>query len=291
MLVATPDAGSNGMDRPSQVLSEADVHHEMGNFNDHDDARVSPFLRTDRNSDRKEKDESEEDDEAGSQLSSNGYDYRQNRDSYISDEGSRGASPSHTINRRDIRASAERILYAYLIQGAEREISLPPHITRGVANAIEVDGRDDPEVFDEARDYIFQAMEREAFPGFLRSKALGNLVPMSAIVRLVVGLLALLGGFWTGFALIFLDYSRRTRVWVLLPFLVGTYYCFSHQYELDPLLAMAGISESTFFSFIRIKEPYVRSLLFRRSLWVLFLAVIVAGILTVIFSTVPSIRL
>lgn len=293
VLVATPDdVRGYPSGRRSQLLSEADVHHEMGNFNDQEDSRVSPFLRTERSGEKKEKEEDEdEDDDLLSQTSSNGFNHRQNRDSYIAETDSRNASPSHTINRRDIRASAERILYAYLIQGAEREISLPPHITRGVANAIEVEGRDDPEVFDEARDYIFQAMEREAFPGFLRSKALGNLVPMSAILRLVVGLLALLGGFWTAFALIFLDYSRRTRVWVLLPFFVGTYYCFSHQYELDPLLAIAGISESTFFSFIRIKEPYVRNLLFRRSLWVLFLAILIAGILTIIFSTVPSIRL
>lgn len=273
-------------------MSEADLHAEMGNFNDHSDQGVSPFLRHQTVGLDVEKASLEEDD-VQSQYSNN-FDYRQNRDSYLSEarlNNSSGESPNHTINRRDIRASAERILYAYLIQGAEREISLPPHIIRGIATAIEVDGRDDPEVFDEARDYIFQAMEREAFPGFLRSKALGNLVPLSSIARLVIGLMALLGGFWTGFALIFFEYSRATRVWTLLPFLVGTYCCFAHQYELDPLLAMSGISESTFCRFIRIKEPYVKSLLFRRSLWVLFLSLVTAGILTIIFSTVPSTRL
>lgn len=263
----------------------------MGNFNDREDTGVSPFLRKNVPQGDAEK-ETLEDEDANSQYSGN-FDYRQNRDSYLSESGVNpsGESPSHTINRRDIRASAERILYAYLIQGAEREISLPPHIVRGIATAIEVDGRDDPEVFDEARDYIFQAMEREAFPGFLRSKALGNLVPISSVARLVIGLLMLFGAFWTAFALVFLDYSRSTRVWVLLPFFVGTYCCFAHQYELDPVLAMLGISESTFFRFIRIKEPYVKNLLFRRSLWVLFLAILTAGILTAIFSAVPSTRL
>ncbi|CCG84707.1 protein of unknown function [Taphrina deformans PYCC 5710] len=263
----------------------------MDNFNDHTDQGISPFLRNSTVGLEVEK-ESSDDGDAHSQYS-NTFDYRQNRDSYMSETSLNptGESPNHTINRRDIRASAERILYAYLIQGAEREISLPPHIIRGIATAIEVDGRDDPEVFDEARDYIFQAMEREAFPGFLRSKALGNLVPISSIARLVIGLLALLGAFWTAFALLFLDYSRSTRVWVLLPFFVGTYCCFAHQYELDPLFGLLGISESTFFKFVRVKEPYVRSLLFRRSLWVLALAILTAGILTIIFSTVPSTRL
>lgn len=262
----------------------------MGNFNDDDDTGVSPFLRT-NNAEEREKD-ADSDDGANSRYSGN-FDYRENRNSYLSEGvlNTAGESPNHTINRRDIRASAERILYAYLIQGAEREITLPPHITRGIATAIEVDGRDDPEVFDEARDYIFQAMEREAFPGFLRSKALGNLVPMSSTARLIIGLLALFGAFWLAFSLIFLDYSRATRVWVLLPFLLGTYCCFAHQYELDPILAMLGISESTFFSFVRIKEPYVKSLLFKRSLWVLFISVLTAGILTIIFSCVPSTRI
>jgi len=57
-------------------------------------------------------------------------------------------------------------------------------------------------------------MERDAFPGFLRMKALGNLVPPSMMMRLIVGLLALFGGFWTAFVLIFLNESRTTRCWV-----------------------------------------------------------------------------
>lgn len=293
VLVSTPDNVNynTSVARHSQVLSDRDVHTEMGNFNDHDDTGVSPFLRSNNAEGRSEKDT--ESDGDGNSLYSGNFDHRENRNSYLAERTSNphGESPNHTINRRDIRASAERILYAYLIQGAEREITLPPHITRGIATAIEVDGRDDPEVFDEARDYIFQAMEREAFPGFLRSKALGNLVPMSAMTRLIIGLMALFGGFWTAFALIFLNYSRATRIWVLLPFLVGTYCCFAHQYELDPILAMLGISESTFFNFVHIKEPYVKSLLFKRSLWVLFISILTAGLLTVVFSCVPSTRI
>jgi hypothetical protein len=128
--------------------------------------------------------------------------------------GAHSASPQHTVSRADIRASAVKVLYTYLLPGAEREIILPAGINNAVTRAIEDDGRDDPEVFDAAKDYVFQAMERDAFPGFLRSKALGNLVPPSIMVRLILGLLALFGAFWTGFTLIFLNYSRQTRCWV-----------------------------------------------------------------------------
>lgn len=129
------------------------------------------------------------------------------------------ASPGVGVSRSDIRASAEKILYTYLLRGSEREIVLPEVILHSIANAIEVDGRDDPEVFDEAKDYVFQAMERDAFPGFLTAKALGNLVPASAMIRLIVGLLAMFAGFWAGFALIFLDIKpKATRLWVSLDF-------------------------------------------------------------------------
>lgn len=123
-------------------------------------------------------------------------------------------SPAHTVARQDIRASAEKILYTFLMPGAEREITLPGSITQDVTTAIEELGRDDPEVFDVAKDYVFQAMERDAFPGFLRMKALGNLIPPTLIMRLIVGLIAMFGAFWTGFVLIFLNMSRPTRCWV-----------------------------------------------------------------------------
>jgi hypothetical protein len=65
-----------------------------------------------------------------------------------------------------------------------------------------------------AKDYVFQAMERDAFPGFLRMKALGNLIPPTLIMRLILGLVSMFGGFWAAFILIFLNEDRMTRLWV-----------------------------------------------------------------------------
>lgn len=136
-------------------------------------------------------------------------------------------SPSHTVARQDIRASAEKILYTFLLPGAEREIILPDSITQDVTAAIEEFGRDDPEVFDVAKDYVFQAMERDAFPAFLRMKALGNLIPPTLMLRLGAGLISLFGAFWAGFVLIFLDKDRLTRCWVrIISFIC--FPCISH---------------------------------------------------------------
>jgi hypothetical protein len=117
--------------------------------------------------------------------------------------------------REDLRASAEKILYTYLLPGSEREIIIPQSILNDVQDAIEgPDQRSDPELFDAAKDYVFQAMERDAFPGFLQSKGLGNLVPQSMMIRLIIGLISFFGAVWASFILIFLNESRATRCWV-----------------------------------------------------------------------------
>ncbi|KAG8629783.1 hypothetical protein KVT40_001402 [Elsinoe batatas] len=203
-------------------------------------------------------------------------------------ESSPGTS---NVGRADIRASAEKILYTYLLAGSEREIILPVGILDDITMAIERDGRDDPEVFDAAKDYVFQAMERDAFPGFLRMKALGNVVQPGMLLRLIAGLVSLFAAFWTAFVLIFLDYGRATRCWLILPFLVGIYFLASHQYMLDPLLALAGYSEYTFMHFQRVKEPFVRKLLNKRALMCLGVIFLITAALCLLFILVPGRRL
>lgn len=210
VLVSTPDLDKNGSHRSSQMLDVPDDHeYELKN----DDQRLSAFLRSENTSTgdptpRRSMGDTLETREASGRPSFMSS-------SALDPNGTDSDSPRIGVSRSDIRASAEKILYTYLLEGSEREIVLPEVITRSIANAIEVDGRDDPEVFDEAKDYVFQAMERDAFPRFLAAKALGNLVPGSGILRLIVGLLAMFGGFWAGFALIFLDIQpRETRLWV-----------------------------------------------------------------------------
>ena len=149
---------------------------------------------------------------------SNTYSERPPRPSFMTNGSpANSGSPQHTVARADIRASAEKILYTFLLPGSEREIILPQAILDEIIRSIEEEGRDDPEVFDAAKDYTFQAMERDAFPGFLRSKALGNLVPPSSFLRLCLGLLGLFGAFWAGFACILLDKPKHIRCWVGVP--------------------------------------------------------------------------
>jgi len=275
VLIGTPELEKGaGSKRSSQILTTFDDAHTPDQgpsshvFAARDraqsgDQRLSAFLRSDTNS--KHSPQNSTGSQTMSETNTPGSEAPP-RPSYMGTEGTSGSSPlvnsnqspNHTVARADIRASAEKILYTFLLPGAEREIILPQGILNDITTNIEKEGRDDPEVFDQAKDYVFQAMERDAFPGFLRAKALGNIVQPSMMIRLIVGLVSLFGAFWTAFVLIFLNASRKTRCWEILPFTVGIYLLASHQYMLDPLMALAGYSEYTFMSFSRVKEPFVR---------------------------------
>ena len=225
VLVETPELEKAGSKRSSQVLDRfGDLDNGAGPSNTGDDRigdqHVSSFLRQD-NGARHSPQSS-----MGSQQSAvvrgsgdrtiNGE--RPPRPSFMSTTGHEtdSSSPLHTVARQDIRNSAEKILYTYLLPGSEREILLNNEIVADVTAAIEEEGRDDPEVFDAAKDYVYQAMERDAYQGFLFSKGLGNLVPASQFIRLCVGLAAMFGGFWAAFACIFLDKPKHIRCWVSL---------------------------------------------------------------------------
>lgn len=211
VLVATPEMEKAGGSKRSSTILEnmGDLEHRVAGPSMYasekerdQDAQMSAFLREEQAHDSPH---------SGSQAVRPSPQFSNSRD--ITDSN----SPAHAVARQDIRASAEKILYTFLLPGAEREITLPGSITQDVTTAIEEYGRDDPEVFDVAKDYVFQAMERDAFPGFLRMKALGNLIPPTLVMRLILGLVAMFGAFWAGFVLIFLDESRSTRAWVSSP--------------------------------------------------------------------------
>lgn len=78
---------------------------------------------------------------------------------------------------------------------------------------------------------------------------------------------------------------------LILPFTVGIYFLASHQYMLDPILALAGLSEYTFMNYQRIKEPFVRKLLNKRALMCLGVIFLVTAALCLIFILVPGKRL
>jgi hypothetical protein len=140
-------------------------------------------------------------------------------------------------SRQDVSDSAQHILLRYLVPSAAKELTqLPIGLKNRTRALLEEDQRDDPAVFLEAKDYLFELMQRQAYPKFLRIKVWGNVTLWQQLGRLVIGLVALLAAFATGLSLIFLGYSPwGVRWWVLLPFWIGVLNVLVFLTGLDPL--------------------------------------------------------
>ncbi|KAF7419404.1 Bud site selection protein, Revert to axial protein 1 [Pleurotus ostreatus] len=216
---------------------------------------------------------------------------------------------STPITRQNLIASAERIYFRYLSPAGNvvnsqenHEIYLPPSLrihSFPLSSASEPRTQTElnlmaqiPDMFHAQKEYCFRAMEQDAFPRFLRSKAFGNLTPVSALVRLILGLIILWIGLATAFSLVFLDVQPKSkRFFLFLPFSFAVLFLVSHQYELDPILVFLGQSETTPFRTLTIREPYVKKLLLGRAIWVSVLTAAFVVALTFIFWAVPGHRL
>lgn len=216
---------------------------------------------------------------------------------------------SSAITRLDLIASAERIFYRYLSPAGNvvnsqenHEIYLPPSLrihSFPLSSTQEPKTQSEqsmmaqvPDLFHSQKDYVFRAMEQDAFPRFLRAKAFGNLTPVSALVRLIAGLIILWLGLSAAFSLVFLDVKPKSRrLFLFIPFALAILFLISHQYELDPILVFFGQSETTPFRTLTIREPYVRKLLIGRAIWVSILVGTLVTALTILFWAVPGHRL
>lgn len=135
---------------------------------------------------------------------------------------------STAITRLNLIASAERIFYRYLSPAGNtvnsnenHEIYLPPSLrihNFPLSSSQEPKSPTEmslmaqiPDMFHAQKEYCFRAMEQDAFPRFLRSKAFGNLTPISALVRLIAGLIILWIGLAAAFSLVFLDVQPKSK--------------------------------------------------------------------------------
>ena len=180
---------------------------------------------------------------------------------------------SAAISRMDLVASAERIFYRYLSPVANtvnstenHEIYLPPALrihSFPLSSMQEPKTQAElallaqiPDLFHAQKEYCFRAMEQDAFPRFLRSKAFGNLTPISALARLILGLIILWIGLAVGFALIFLDVLPKSKRFFVcyFPHLLDIIY------SLGITCSFLFHSHYPFFSLFHINMNLIQSL-------------------------------
>lgn len=185
------------------------------------------------------------------------------------------------ISCQDLIKSAEYIYFRYLAPSTSpgkesHEIYLPPTLQ---INSFLLSGETEPrggnegsmmaqvlDMFHAQKEYVFRAMEQDAFPRILRAKASGkNLTPVSALVRLVAGLVLLWIALAASFALVFLDVKPKSKRFLFVPFGLAFLALVSHQYKFDPVLVFLNRSESTPFRTLAVRELYVRKFLLGRA--------------------------
>ncbi|KAI8971105.1 hypothetical protein BDB01DRAFT_812327 [Pilobolus umbonatus] len=198
-------------------------------------------------------------------------------------------------NREDLVKSAQKLLLKYLVPSASKELTqLPMELKTALCRELEKpDPRDDPLLFLEAKEYLFEYMQKHAYPKFLRLKVWGNITLYQQLGRLVLGLVFLLGALSTSLCLIFLGYAQwGNRFWILLPFWVGILNILIFLTGLDPIwVLLFNKSETTTFKFNSIKQPQVKRILISRSIWLLCCSILIAVICTIIFCAIPPHKL
>lgn len=208
-------------------------------------------------------------------------------------------SPFHDgksfVTRDNLRDSSHNLLLTYFVEDSEKHLDLPPEMHAQIIRAIEVDGRDDPDVFRSVRVFIFNSLEQHHLPKFLNYTAIRN-VNHSYLGRIIMGFFFCFAGFWTSFCLVFLDYRKLLRPVILAPYIIGFYLLVLSIYLVDPVLACLGYSESFSTAYgskrlLRVRERFIYKLLLKRSILVIMLLLLFAAILTIIFSLVPGHRL
>ncbi|CEP14908.1 hypothetical protein [Parasitella parasitica] len=198
-------------------------------------------------------------------------------------------------SRKELADSSQKLLLRYLVPSATKEITqLPAELVTALRNELEKpDPRDDPLLFREAKEYLFDYMQLQAYPKFLRLKVWGNITLYQQLGRLVVGLVCLLAALTTSLSLIFLGYPQwGVRFWILLPFWIGILNILIFLTGLDPIWALVfNRSETTTFKFNTIKQPQVKRIIRSRSIWLLTTSIIISVICTIIFCAIPPRKL
>lgn len=198
------------------------------------------------------------------------------------------------VTRENLKELSHNLLLKYFVEDSEKNLNLPQSMHDDIIRAINVEGRDDPDVFKQVKEYVFNRMESDHLPKFLNFTAIRN-VNHSNFIRVVLGFFFLFAGFWIGFTLIFLNYSKGIRAVCVAPFFIAFYFLVTSIVLVDPLLAWFGYTElftrRLGLALRKVREPFVYRLLVKRSLWVMVYILVCTAILLVVFLVVPSTRL
>ncbi|KAI9598803.1 hypothetical protein BDF19DRAFT_419801 [Syncephalis fuscata] len=218
------------------------------------------------------------------------YDAAGSQDNGAEGDGT-GRSKKAPLSREDIHRSARKIYRRYMIPGARRELHFPESIRYPIVQAIEVEHRDDPEIFLEAKEYVFRLMEQCYFPRFIEERTRHNLSEKQATLRMVAGLMILFIGFTVEFSLIFLNRRRTLRLYGIIPILLAIINLFAYLTRFCPFFTLFGSTETSYLRYAQIKDNFIRRYHRIRALKLFAGALLLTLVIVGIFMAPPGHRL
>jgi hypothetical protein len=178
------------------------------------------------------------------------------------------------------------------VPGSDCEIDLPAAIRYEIVQAIDSDSRDDPAVFEPAKEYAFGHLDSGPFQRFLKDKCYVNITANHAILMLVLGLVLLFGGFMVALVMLFLDKPRTSRLYSIVPLFFGMTALFASATRFSLWLGLTHHGQSgTLFQLNKYKDAFIRQLHTKRAIKHLFLSLLFTAIVVGVLVALPNYRL
>ncbi|EPX74594.1 regulator-G-protein signaling domain-containing protein [Schizosaccharomyces octosporus yFS286] len=195
------------------------------------------------------------------------------------------------ISQNHLSAFRQKIINRYLTKESPFRVPLPSHLVNPLLNASKYQLSEDPHIFADVHSFMFHFILKPAYNRFLERHMKHNIHSSSYAIRFLIGYIATFAAYWLGFCGIFLEYSRRIRIWTLLPFFIGFYNLICSWFCLDPFLAFIGYFEIKPLHYSKIKNRRILLHLQFRAVYAGLLIAALVAANTAIFSSVPSVRL
>lgn len=193
---------------------------------------------------------------------------------------------SNMVTSENLKESAHNLLIKYFVKNLENSLEMPDQLRASVTDAVETEGRYDPDVFDGAKDHVFKYIEESHLPKFLPAVAARN-INSSIGKRVFIGNIGVYGGSLVGTGRFF---GPNNLAVTMALFFVAMYFTVSVVFGVDPIMARLKVMDSFAPSgpWVKVEDPFICKSIMKRSKWVLLAVFLSTVIITAIIRAVGS---
>lgn len=194
------------------------------------------------------------------------------------------------ITRDNLKESIYNLLLRYIVEDLDKSLNIPDRLNKFVIDAIEVDGRYDPAMFEGIIKYVSNRIENDSLPKFLKSATTRNVTRTSQEVRstfamffFIVLAMTCLGSLASGL-------RKKMRVLFLLMSLLESFFIVTSIHRVDPILVLLKQSETIIPNkyYVRVNDPFIQKSLSKRLMWVVLQVLLLTALVMVVYEVTPQ---